>query len=79
MIGPIEKHLLKRIRKEGAIHLTLIDPEKVTPSSASRLAKKVEAYVESWLSNGTDVEQAPDQIQEGGSEKENEGRSGADG
>ncbi len=44
MVGPVEKYLLERIRDEGAIHLTLIDPEKATASSASRLAKKVEAY-----------------------------------
>lgn len=43
MVGRIERYLLKRIREEGAIHLTLIDPEKVTASSASRLAKSVEA------------------------------------
>lgn len=44
MVGPVEKHLLKRIREEGAIHLTLVDPEKVTSSLASRLAKRVESY-----------------------------------
>lgn len=44
MIGPVEKCLLRHIREEGAIHLTLIDPEKVTAPSASRLAKKVESY-----------------------------------
>ncbi len=42
MVGPVEEYLLARIREEGAIHLTLIDPEKVTASSASRLAKKAE-------------------------------------
>lgn len=42
MVGPVEKHLLRRIREEGAIHLTLIDPEEVTVSSASQLAKKLE-------------------------------------
>jgi phosphoglycerol geranylgeranyltransferase len=42
MVGPVEKFLLRRIREEGAIHLTLIDPEEVTASSASQLAKKVE-------------------------------------
>lgn len=44
MTGPVEKYLLDCIREKGAIHLTLIDPEKVTASSAVRLAKKVEAY-----------------------------------
>ncbi|MFQ6067921.1 MAG: geranylgeranylglyceryl/heptaprenylglyceryl phosphate synthase [Candidatus Bathyarchaeia archaeon] len=44
MVGPVEKYLLENIQEEGAIHLTLIDPEKVTASSASRIAKKVETY-----------------------------------
>jgi len=39
----VEKYLLKKIKKEGTIHITLIDPEKVTPSSASRLAKDAES------------------------------------
>ena len=43
MVGSVEKYLLKKIEKEGTIHMTLIDPEKVTPSSASQLAKEAEA------------------------------------
>jgi phosphoglycerol geranylgeranyltransferase len=43
MIGQVEKHLLDRIRKNGAIHITLIDPEKVTSASASRVAKEAES------------------------------------
>jgi phosphoglycerol geranylgeranyltransferase len=42
MVGRVEKYLIDRIRKEGAIHITLIDPEKETPPSASRVAKKAE-------------------------------------
>lgn len=44
MAGPVEKHLLNRIQEEGAIHLTLIDPEKVTPTSALQLAERAEEY-----------------------------------
>ena len=43
MVGPVEKYLLEKIENEGTIHMTLIDPEKVTPSSASQLAKEAEA------------------------------------
>jgi phosphoglycerol geranylgeranyltransferase len=43
MIGKVEKHLLERIQKDGAIHITLIDPEKVTPQSASRIAREAES------------------------------------
>jgi phosphoglycerol geranylgeranyltransferase len=39
MVGPIEKYLLDKIAAEGSIHITLIDPEKVTPSDASRIAE----------------------------------------
>jgi phosphoglycerol geranylgeranyltransferase len=40
MIGPVEKTLLERIEAERSIHITLIDPEKVTPPQASRIAQK---------------------------------------
>jgi phosphoglycerol geranylgeranyltransferase len=43
MVGSVERYLLKKIEKEGTIHMTLIDPEKVTPDSASQLAKEAEA------------------------------------
>ena len=38
-LGKIENYLLNEIQKNGAIHITLIDPEKVTSSVASRIAK----------------------------------------
>lgn len=40
MVGLVEKYLLERIKAEGSIHITLIDPEKVTPSQASVIAEK---------------------------------------
>ena len=43
MIGRIEKYLLDKIEKEKTIHMTLIDPEKVTPLIAYRLAKDAES------------------------------------
>ena len=42
MVGRVEKYLLDKIDKEGTIHMTLVDPEKVTSSSACRLAKDAE-------------------------------------
>ena len=38
MIGKVEKYLLERIHSEGAIHMTLIDPERVTPETAAMIA-----------------------------------------
>lgn len=43
MVGRVEKYLLDRIKEDGAIHLTLIDPEKVTPRSASKIAREAES------------------------------------
>jgi len=40
MVGRVEKYLLEKIDSEGSIHLTLIDPEKVTASQAARVAYK---------------------------------------
>jgi len=40
LIGAVEKYLLDKISSDGSIHITLIDPEKVTPSQASAIARK---------------------------------------
>ena len=40
MVGVVERYLLDRIKSEGSIHITLIDPEKVTPAQASSMAQK---------------------------------------
>jgi len=43
MVGQVEKYLLEKIKKEGTVHITLVDPEKVTPSSASRVVREAES------------------------------------
>jgi phosphoglycerol geranylgeranyltransferase len=43
MEGNVEKYLLDKIEVEGSIHITLIDPEKVTPPQASKIASKAKA------------------------------------
>lgn len=43
MIGRVEKHFLDKIKAEGAIHITLLDPEKVTPETAFDTAHEAEA------------------------------------
>jgi len=42
MSGRVEKYLLNKIRKDGAIHLTLIDPEKAPPKTAAEIACEAE-------------------------------------
>lgn len=44
MIGKVERYLLDRIQQDGAVHLTLIDPEKVTTASATQTATIVGKY-----------------------------------
>ncbi len=39
MLGPIERYLLEKIKADGSIHITLIDPEKVSAADASRIAE----------------------------------------
>jgi len=43
MSGQVEKYLNDKIRDEGAIHITLFDPEKTSPKSAYRLAHEAES------------------------------------
>jgi len=42
MQGHIEKYLLKKIKTEGSIHVTLIDPEEVSARDAARIAENSE-------------------------------------
>jgi phosphoglycerol geranylgeranyltransferase len=39
MLGRVEKYLLEKIAAEKSIHITLVDPEKITPAQASLVAK----------------------------------------
>ena len=40
-VGDVESHLESVVRERGAAHLTLFDPEKVTPLAAKQLAQDV--------------------------------------
>jgi phosphoglycerol geranylgeranyltransferase len=40
LFGNVEKYLLDKIESEGSIHITLIDPEEVTPPQASRIVNR---------------------------------------
>jgi phosphoglycerol geranylgeranyltransferase len=43
MVGRVEKYLLEKIKVEGSIHITLIDPEKITPPQAAQVAENSKA------------------------------------
>ncbi len=42
-MGKTERYLLDKIRKDGAIHLTLLDPENFTPQTALNISEEAEA------------------------------------
>jgi phosphoglycerol geranylgeranyltransferase len=60
MVGRVEKYLLAKIKAEGSIHMTLIDPEKITPPQASRVAEtsKVSGTSAMMIGGSTFVSQA---------------------
>jgi phosphoglycerol geranylgeranyltransferase len=60
MLGRIEKYLLEKIRTEGSIHMTLVDPEKMTPSQAAQVAEnsKVNGTSAMMIGGSTFVSQA---------------------
>lgn len=42
MQGPVEKYLLEKIKADGSIHLTLIDPEKLSAKQAAEVAESAQ-------------------------------------
>jgi len=52
MIGKVESYLLKKIHEEGAIHITLIDPDKVTGEFASIISSESESLGSSAIMIG---------------------------
>jgi phosphoglycerol geranylgeranyltransferase len=42
MMGLVEKHLLDKIEADGIIHITLLDPDKCSPETASDIAHDAE-------------------------------------
>ncbi|RLI08064.1 geranylgeranylglyceryl/heptaprenylglyceryl phosphate synthase [Candidatus Bathyarchaeota archaeon] len=41
-LGRVERYIVDRIGVEGAIHMTLLDPEKTGPEEAARIAREAE-------------------------------------
>lgn len=39
MLGRVEKYLIDKVKTYGSLHVTLIDPEKVKPSQAAKIAE----------------------------------------
>jgi phosphoglycerol geranylgeranyltransferase len=60
MLGRVEKYLLEKITAEGAVHMTLVDPERITPAQASRVAEnsKISGTSAVMIGGSTFVSQA---------------------
>lgn len=43
MKGRVEKYLLNKIHKDGAVHFTLLDPEEFSPETAAKTVREVES------------------------------------
>ena len=60
MLGRVEKYLLEKITAEGAVHITLVDPERITSAQASRVAEnsKISGTSAVMIGGSTFVSQA---------------------
>jgi len=60
MLGRVEKYLLEKIKAEGSIHMTLVDPEEMTPSQAAQVAgnSKINGTSAMMIGGSTFVSQA---------------------
>jgi phosphoglycerol geranylgeranyltransferase len=60
MLGRVEKYLLERKKAEGVIHMTLVDPEKITVAQAAQIAEnsKVNGTTAIMIGGSTFVSQA---------------------
>jgi phosphoglycerol geranylgeranyltransferase len=64
MLGTIEKYLLQKIKTDGKIHITLIDPEKTTPLQASNLANIAEISGTSSIMIGGSTNISPSHLED---------------
>ena len=62
MLGKIERYLLTSIREKGSIFIPLIDPEEVTPDSASLIAEEGEKAGASAIMVGGSTLVSPDSL-----------------
>lgn len=55
-IGKVESYILSKVREDGAIHMTLIDPEETSPEDASFISKEaMEAGTSAIMIGGSTV------------------------
>ncbi|MBS7629414.1 geranylgeranylglyceryl/heptaprenylglyceryl phosphate synthase [Candidatus Bathyarchaeota archaeon] len=64
MVGKVEKHIENAISRDGAIHLSLIDPENVTPERAGEIAYKLQKLGSSAIMVGGSTVVSPHELDE---------------
>ena len=64
MIGQVEKYLLNKIRHDGAVHITLVDPEKAPPETAAKTAREAEKYKTAAIMVGGSTLTSTSQLEE---------------
>ncbi|MGQ9542927.1 MAG: geranylgeranylglyceryl/heptaprenylglyceryl phosphate synthase [Candidatus Bathyarchaeia archaeon] len=64
MVGRVEKHLEEAITRDGAIHLTLIDPENMSPEKAGEVAHKLQQLGSSAIMVGGSTVVSPKELDE---------------
>jgi len=64
MIGRVEKYLLAKIKRDGAIHLTLIDPEKTSPEAGAQTAHEAEECGTAGIMVGGSTVTSTEQLEE---------------
>jgi len=64
MTGRVEKYLLKKIRQDGAIHITLLDPEKTPQGTAAKTARDAEKYKTAAIMVGGSTVTSTSQLEE---------------
>jgi len=64
MIGRVERYLMDRLQQNGAIHITLLDPEKTKPQMAARIASEAEKYKTDAIMVGGSTVTSTSQLEE---------------
>ncbi len=65
MIGRVERYLMDKLHQDGAIHLTLLDPEKTEPQTAAKTASEAEKHKTDAIMVGGSTVTSTSQLEEG--------------
>ena len=63
-MGKVEEYIKSRIKKDGAIHFTLIDPDKVELKAASKIVAEAERGGSAVILLGGSTISSPHQVEQ---------------